>query len=251
MDVMDLVTLVTACSLTIDPQIMHALIWHQSGGEPWSFTVPGEHQPQVYQTAREAIRAVRAMDRDDVPIRVGLTGLSAAPRSATASMFAPCTNITLAARQIEQLRERCETSARFKGDPIYCAIAVYHGSWEHPDSAFADAVRISVANNDAPDFEMPTQARIDGADIGSPLEPLFHDIVAAPPPASDDRERGWSSALFPAKSRLFDTSSRDDSISDRPAVDAQKSDVPSARPTPTPPPADGLFVPRSTQRSPP
>ena len=36
---MDLVTLVTACSLAVDPKIMHALIWHQSGGEPWSFTV--------------------------------------------------------------------------------------------------------------------------------------------------------------------------------------------------------------------
>jgi hypothetical protein len=31
---MDLTTLVTACSLTIDPKITHALIWHQSGGEP-------------------------------------------------------------------------------------------------------------------------------------------------------------------------------------------------------------------------
>jgi len=144
-----------------------------------------------------------------------------------------------------------KTSARFKGDPMYCGIAVYRGSWEHPDSAFADAVRISVAKNDAPDFEMPPQTGIGGADVGSPLEPLFHDIVAAPPPASDDRERGWSSSLFPAKSRPFDTSSSDDSAAGRPAVDARKSDVLSAPPTPTPPPADGLFVPRSTRRSPP
>src|SRR6266481_2194522 len=174
---MDLVTLVTACALTVEPKIMHALIWHQSGGEPWSFTVPGERQPQVYRTVRDAVRAARDTQSRDTTIRVGLTGLSADPRSATAAMFAPCPNIAIAARQIELLRERCKTSARFKDDPIYCAIAVYHGSWEHPDSAFADAVRISVANNDAPDFEMPAQARIDGADIGSPLEPLFHDIA--------------------------------------------------------------------------
>ena len=85
---MDLATLVTACALAVDPKIMHALIWHQSGGEPWSFTVPGERQPQVYQTVREAVGAVRAMDRDNA-IRVGLTGLSADPRSVTVAMFAP------------------------------------------------------------------------------------------------------------------------------------------------------------------
>jgi hypothetical protein len=71
------VTLVTGCALAVEPKIMHAVIWHQSGGEPWSFSVPGERQPQVYQTVRDAIRAVRAIDRDDIAIRVGLAGLSA------------------------------------------------------------------------------------------------------------------------------------------------------------------------------
>ena len=51
---MDLVALVAACALAVDPKLMHALIWHQSGGEPWSFSVPGERQPQVYRSAREA-----------------------------------------------------------------------------------------------------------------------------------------------------------------------------------------------------
>ena len=87
---MDLVTRVTACALTVDPKIMHALIWHQSGGEPWSFTVPGERQPQVYRNVADAIRAAHATYPADVAIRVGLTGLSASPRSATAAMFAPC-----------------------------------------------------------------------------------------------------------------------------------------------------------------
>jgi hypothetical protein len=31
-NIMDLTTLITACALTVDPKIMHALIWHQSGG---------------------------------------------------------------------------------------------------------------------------------------------------------------------------------------------------------------------------
>ena len=39
----------------------------------------GERQPQVYHTVREAIGAVRATDRDDVAIWVGLTGLFVDP----------------------------------------------------------------------------------------------------------------------------------------------------------------------------
>ncbi len=66
---MDLVTLVTACALSVepkslpsgpDPRVMHALIWQQSGGEPWSFSVPGESQPQVHSTLHDAIREARA-----------------------------------------------------------------------------------------------------------------------------------------------------------------------------------------------
>ena len=45
---MDLVTLVTACTLAVDPKLMHALVWHQSGGEPWAIAVQGEANPRVY-----------------------------------------------------------------------------------------------------------------------------------------------------------------------------------------------------------
>ncbi len=206
---MDLVTLVTACALTVDPKIMHALIWHQSGGEPWSFTVPGQPHSQVYRTAGDAVRAAHATYPKDSTMRVGLTGVSTNPPSVDEVMFAPCANITIAARQIAQLAERCETSPRVKGDPIYCAIAAYRGSWERPDNAFADAIKTSVANNDAPDFEMPANTEIDAVGIGSAPQSAFHHTATAPPPALDDRERGWSSALFPAKSRPSDRSSMD------------------------------------------
>jgi hypothetical protein len=248
-DTMDLTTLVTACALTVDPTIMHALIWHQSSGEPWSFAVPREGQPQIYRTVREAVGAARDTQSGDATIRVGLTGLSADPRTATAAMFAPCPNIAIAARQIAQLAERCRASPPFKGDPVYCAIAVYHGSWDRPDKAFADAVRTSVANNDAPDFEMPKGASIDFAGVEYAPQPAIRDTAMVPPRVLDDRERGWSSALFPAKSRPSDRSSIDDSAKGRPAADAQKSDVTTARSTAVPPHADSLFVPRSTQRS--
>src|SRR5215475_4526826 len=55
-DIMDLTTIVTACALAVDPKIMHALIWHQSSAEPWSFTVAGVHRPQVFRDLSNARR---------------------------------------------------------------------------------------------------------------------------------------------------------------------------------------------------
>jgi len=228
---------------------MHALIWHQSGGEPWSFTVAGVHQPQVFRDVKDAVDAAHDTYPADVAIRIGLTGLSATPRSLAATMFAPCSNITIAAREIAQLAERCNTSPHFNGDPIYCAIAAYHGSWVRPDNAFADAVRMSVANNDAPDFEMPANAGGDAAKARPAPPPPFHDTAMAPPAAPDDRERARLSPLFPVKSRPSERSLSDDATRDRPAVEEQKSDIQSVRPTRTQPPADSLFVPRSAQRT--
>jgi hypothetical protein len=247
---MDLTTLVTACALAVDPKIMHALIWHQSGGEPWSFTVAGVHQPQVFRDVKDAVHAAHDTYPADVAIRIGLTGLSATPRSLAATMFAPCSNITVAARQIAQLAERCKTSPHFNGNPIYCAIAAYRGSWQRPDNAFADAVRTSVANNDAPDFEMPAETGSDAAEVRSARRPAFHDTAMAAPAAPDDRERARLSPLFPVKSRPSERSPIDDAARDRPAIEEQKLDVHSAHPTPTQPPADALFVPRSAQRTP-
>jgi hypothetical protein len=204
---MDLTTLATACALVVDPKIMHALIWHQSGGEPWSFTMAGVRQPQVFRDVSDAVDAAHDTYPADVAIRIGLTGLSATPRSVAAAMFAPCSNITIAARQIAQLAEHCKTSPHFSGNPIYCAIAVYHGSWDRPDNAFADAVRTSVMNNDAPDFEMRAETGGDAAKVRSARQPAFHDTAMAPPSAPDDRERARLSPLFPVKSRPSDVRS--------------------------------------------
>ena len=195
-DIMDLTTLVTACALAVDPKIMHALIWHQSGGEPWSFTVAGVRQPQVFRDLSDAVDAAHDTYPADVAIRIGLTGLSATPRSVGATMFAPCSNITIAARQIAQLAERCKMSPHLNGDPIYCAIAAYRGSRERPDNAFADAVRTSVANNDAPDFEMPAWTDVNVAEVRSARRPAFRDTAMAAPAAPDDRERARLSPSF-------------------------------------------------------
>jgi hypothetical protein len=119
---------------------MHALIWHQSGSEPWSFSVPGERQPQVYRTAREAVVEAHRSAPTGFPIRIGLTGLTVGSGAATLATLMPCPNISTAARQITQLAKRCKVDARLTADSTHCAIAAYRGSWERPDNRFADAV---------------------------------------------------------------------------------------------------------------
>lgn len=247
---MDLVTLVTLCSLTVDPKLMHALIWHQSGGEPWSFTVPGEHEPRVYRKPREAVRDANASHTDD-PIRVGLTGLPIRPSDVTETTLLPCPNIATAARQIAQFIVRCEVDPRSKTDPTYCAVAVYHGSWERPDSKFADAVRNSVAKGDAPDFNMPKETGIEARDA------LLDTPSAArtPPPSrpehlSEDNERAWSSALFPTKPERSEGTS-DSAPTNAPAAKKPQSRRrQSAQPSATSLPINGLFVRRSSASGP-
>ena len=137
---MDLLTLVSTCALAVDPKLMHALIWHQSGGEPWSFSVPGERQPHVYRSAREAVAEAHRSAPTDLPIRIGLTGLVVDSGSASFAMLMPCPNISIAARQVTQLIDRCKVTPRFTAHSIHCAIAAYGGSWDRPDNKFADAV---------------------------------------------------------------------------------------------------------------
>ena len=105
---MDLVTLVTLCSLGVDPKLMHALVWQQSGGEPWSFIVPGEREPRVYRKLRDAVREVRLLDNDG-PIRVE-RGLEAAGWVLAFPTLSP----TLPRHTRRQCAAPCETWSRVR-----------------------------------------------------------------------------------------------------------------------------------------
>jgi hypothetical protein len=82
-------------------------------------------------------------------------------------MFAPCPNVTLAARQLTQFAERCNTAS--KPEPSWCAIAAYRGSWDRPDIGFADAVRATLEGGNAPNFDLPKDAYFDASDIASDM----------------------------------------------------------------------------------
>jgi hypothetical protein len=252
---MDLVTLIAACALSVEPNsppsaldhsVMHALIFEQSGGEPWSFSVPGEDFARVLPTLKDAIREARGVRPDRGNIHVGLAGLATQPQSATALMFAPCPNITLAAHQIVQLVERCKAAS--KPDPIYCAVAAYHGSWDRPDTWFADAVLATVKKGNAPNFDMPNDAYLGADDIAADTPSARqHAALTTRTLMLDDRERSWSSALFPAKpmnthNPSIEVSNRDHAAEQSPSIDA-----PPHAPATNRVLGDNLFVPRSSE----
>src|ERR1700730_8765616 len=247
---MDLVALVAACALAVDPKLMHALIWHQSGGEPWSFSVSGERQPQVYRSAREALHEAQAALPGGILIRVGLTGLAADPTTATPAMFTPCLNISMAARQIAQLVDRCKTFPPFNADPIHCAIAAYRGSWDRPANKFADAVQASVAQGDAPNFDMPDDSYIGSGEVVPEAAFAGQRSVTTPSTTPDDQQQGWSSALFPARSQQFGRLSTNKSSNGADADRLQESREFSAHPITPRVRDDSLFVRRLPERRP-
>jgi hypothetical protein len=242
---MDLVTLIAACALSVEPKAMHALIWEQSGGEPWSFSVPDESLPRVLPTIQDAIREARATRPNGGRIRVGLTGLSADPRSVTAALFARCPNITLAARQITRLAERCKTTTR---STARSRLIVARGIGPTPGSRVPSAPpsrRATRRTSTCGRTRISTQATSRPRHRPDP-----HAALTAPPPTPDDRARGWASGLFPAMPAKPDSTSSEVQNGDR-ATDERRLPSPAAAvPAASKAPVDSLFVPRSSERKP-
>lgn len=243
---MDLVTLVTLCAIGVDPTLMHAVIWRQSAGDPWSFSVPGEADRRVYRTLSEAVTEARLVPVAKSVIRVGLAGLAVQPMSSTAAMFMPCANMTTAAQQIIQLRERCKATSGLPDDRTLCAVAAYHGTWERPDKKFAAAVIASVHSGDAPNFDMPDETTSQSKPVasdGSAVRRNIDSIVSGPP--SDSSQAAWSSALFPSNKQQRDDASTGGAGGNRPAEDPHLSPTRSIGPVTAAAPKDALFVLRS------
>jgi hypothetical protein len=247
---MDLVTLVTACALGVEPKLMHALIWHQSSGEPWAVSVQSEPNSRVYSSMQDAIRETRASSAGTGTVRVGLAGLAIDPSKVAPAVLLPCRNVAIAAGQIAKLADRCKVHPRLKTDPTFCAVAVYRGSWRQPDVKFADAVATSVAKGDAPDFDMPKDTAIEFLDTASETTSGSDDPFPASVSAAEERERGWSSALFPSNPQQSANDSNN-APNDRPAAEqSPSSPVSNAHSSTANAPIDRLFVPISSVRKP-
>jgi hypothetical protein len=241
---MDLVTLVTACALAVDPKLMHALVWHQSGGEPWAVSVQGETSPRVYASMDDAIRETRASSIGGV-VRAGLAGLSVPPSKVATSVLLPCRNVAMAAVQIAKHANRCKAHPRLKADPTFCAVAVYRGSWEQPDLKFATDVATSVAKGDAPNFDMPRDTSTEIFDTASdpPLDTNSATVDAAR--AAAERTQGWSSALFPSKSKPLTNEPESTTTGPPTAANSPLARAPTAPPSESNPKNLELFARRS------
>jgi hypothetical protein len=158
----DLVTLVAMCSIGFEPEVMRRLIWQQSRGSPWSFSLPNDVTSRAFGTLQEALQAAPAAQAEHGTIRVGLTGLEVDLKAATAepndALFAMCPNVTIASERLRRLRHRCTREAQSNADPTWCAVAVWRGSWEQPDIHFAGAVMLGAALANVPNPELPSEA---------------------------------------------------------------------------------------------
>ncbi|MCB1563911.1 MAG: hypothetical protein KDJ75_10080, partial [Alphaproteobacteria bacterium] len=95
---MDLVTLLTVCTLGFDTKLMQAIAIVQSGGEPYVYKI--DDRIARFDTAEEAIAAARTRQEEGKKIRIGLMGLDIDLLAATAepneAMFEPCVNVNIA-----------------------------------------------------------------------------------------------------------------------------------------------------------
>lgn len=247
---MDLVTLVTACALGVEPKLMHALVWQQSGGEPWAVSAPNEPMPRVYGSMQQAIGETRAAFATLSTVRIGLAGLPVAPSKASPAMFLPCRNVAIAAQRIAKLADRCKAHPRLKGNQTFCAVAAYHGSWEQPDVKFAEAVAATAAKGDAPNFDMPKDTNIEFLDVGSDTTPPSNHPPPGSGSASGERQHGWSSALFPPTPMSPQRATKDVPNGQPAADDAPPPRVTNPHPFTAKAPVDSLFVLRSSDRRP-
>src|SRR3974390_852078 len=220
---MDLISLVTACSLAFDPKVMHALVWQHSGAEPWSVLVKGEASPRVYANMWQAVDEMRVRPPAGGTARVGLAGLLVDPSEIRTALFLPCRNIATAAEQLAKLVNRCKTHPSLRANPTFCAVAVYRGSWERPDTEFAHAVQASVAKGDAPNFDMSDDTEFNSLDVASELPAQHNAISHEPTIALHEQQQGWSSALFPAKPKQSDSTSTDTQSDNSPSHDQHPS----------------------------
>jgi hypothetical protein len=184
---MDFMKLAAVSALGVEPKRIHALVWHQSGRDPWSFSVPINRR--THSTMPDAFRAARTSSPDGGMIILDLAGLRTGSPLPTAATVMPSSKMAIALRQIAH----SPSGAR----PCH-ALAPIRSSVHSPPIAargnalaitFANAVIASVRKSDTPNFDIPNENGIEFARVRSgalpassrttPTEPAILRKIAA------------------------------------------------------------------------
>ena len=152
---MDLLTLLSVCSLGFDPKLMQGVAIVQSEATPYAYKMGAE--VTKFDDLQEAISSARASQERGEKVRIGLMGLDVDLLAATAqpneAMFEPCVNVNIASRALMKLEERCERAG--KTDPKSCAIMSYMGEgYEKQDQTHLDFIMISAITGSLPNPEI-------------------------------------------------------------------------------------------------
>ena len=125
------------------------------------------------------------------------------------------------------------------------------GSADRPYIGFADAVRATVEEGNAPNVDLPKDAYFDASDIASNIPTRKpHAAPSTPESQLDDRTHGWSSAVFPTKSTKPNGTSFAEQNADRAAEELPVPSPSAAMPETSKALIDSLLVPRSSERRP-
>ena len=234
---LDLLSLIAACTIgAADAPLWQSLVITESHAQPFSLRTPDDGRVYAFPSAEAASAAAVQLMGQGHRVRFGLAAIDAKRRSdpdrepvprAPAGdgagsleepvgpvLFEPCANLLAASKRLEGLRQRCARDAAGSGDPIGCAVAAYHGSFEHRDDQVAAEVLATAAMGRLPNPVVDTGActtvaPAQAAAVPAPATPATvaaggaPALVTAPslPGEPSPEERVWlagGGGLFPA-----------------------------------------------------
>ena len=215
---LDLLSLIAACTISsTDAALWQSLIITESHAQPFSLRTPDDGRVYAFPSAEAAGAAAVQLLGQGRRVRFGLAaieGPSSPEEPVSLALFEPCANLLAASRQLEGLRLRCARDAAGAGDPVGCAVAAYHGSFEHRDEQTAAEVLATAALGRLPNPPIDPGACVaatpaQAAAVPAPASPATvaaggaPALVAAPslPGELSPEERAWlagGGGLFPA-----------------------------------------------------
>lgn len=148
---MDLVTLILACSLYADNSVPYAMAHSGSGNKPLLVTV--DNQAKQFKTESEAITYTQAKIAQGKKVNIGLMQISSEwlPEigAHAADLFRPCKNMVIATQIMNKLRLQCQTlSVRNPTLNIQtCMLSLYKTGNTQAGIPFANTVTAYAAHH--------------------------------------------------------------------------------------------------------